>query len=337
MPFTLVGAVHDRVRLAGAHDVELQGHYAYVTGKWGSFAVVDVSDAEAPRVVGALTEGIGDGETVLPMGDVCLVGADDLLAVDVRDPARPTVVKRIGDPTIRKINGMARWGSHVLAASKGRHVNVFDVADPKSPSLVGSLDTKRRGRVAAPHDIAAFGDRIAIVDQQHGSDTKLRVYRVGDARAGHLWPIDDWVVEGAVGAPSMDGANRIVVRGRYAFVANNHADSVSAIDLSDPAEPVLLATLPTAARGPCGLTRHRGVLLVACDRGVEAIDVADPCRPRSLGHVAAPAVFAGSDRASSDERRRRGGGHDLVFRDGLLYVTAQGSDGLAVFRVQLEP
>ncbi len=335
--FSIVSAVRDHRELAGAHDVELQGDHAFIAGKWGAFAVVDISRPSHPRVLGSITEGIGDGETVLPLGDVCLVGADALLAVDVADPTRPALLKRVVHPTIRRINGMVRRGAHVLAASKGGDVNVFDIARPRDPRFIGSLDTRKCGSVTAPHDIAVFGNHAIVVDQRRGSPVKLCIYRIGEHGRDTLWPVDRWVVEGAVKDKRLDGANRIAIRPPHAFVACNHADNVAVVCLENPRRPVVLAVIPTADHSPCGLTRHGDTLFVASERTVEAVSIEDPHRPRSLCHLTAPDVFAGGDPRASDPRRRRGGAHDLVFRAGLLYVTAQGSDGLGVFRFHGRP
>jgi len=334
---SIVGAVRDRRRLAGAPDVELQGDHAFVAGKWGAFAVVDISRPSRPRVVGSIAEGIGDGETVLPLGDVCLVGADALLAVDVTDPTYPAVVKRVVHPTIRRINGMVRWDAHLLAASKAGHVNVFDIARPRDPRFIGSLDTRKRGGVTAPHDIAIFGDCAIVVDQRRGSLVKLCIYRIGEHARDTLWPIGRWVVEGAVKDKRLDGANRIAIRYPHAFVACNHADTLAVVGLENPRRPVVVAVIPTADHSPCGLTRHGDTLFVASERTVEAVSIEDPRQPRSLCSLTAPDVFAGGDPRASDPRRKRGGAHDLVFRAGLLYVTAQGSDGVGVFRFHGRP
>ena len=117
-PFSLVGLVHDDLALNRPHDVELQGNIAYVPGKGGSLAIIDVSDVTKPKLLSSLV-GLEDAETVLPMGDVLLLGTRDFLAVDVSDPARPKIVTHISDrPRIDKINGMALRGDHVLAANK---------------------------------------------------------------------------------------------------------------------------------------------------------------------------------------------------------------------------
>lgn len=329
-PFAVVGAIHDSDQLAGAHDIQVQGHFAYITGKWNSFAIVDISDPSAPRVTGSIMAGIGDGGALMVLDDVCLLGADEFLVVDISDPTHPAITKKISHKTIHGINGMVRWGTYVLTASKIGYVNVFDVAEPSDPRFLGSLDTKRYGGIKAPHDIAILGDHIVIVNQELGAPIKLRIYRVGEVETGILWPIDKWIAEGALSESVMDGANRIVVHGRHAAVASNYANTVSTVDLSDPARPLLAAVIKTSDVEPSGLTRNGSVLFAACERTVEAIDIEDPHRPRSLGHVKAPELLLIGDPATDSRRRSRAGGHDLAYSEGLLYVTGQSSNGLGI-------
>lgn len=69
------------------------------------------------------------------------------------------------------------------------------------------------------------------------------------------------------------------------------------------------------------------VVFAAGGQTVQAIDVSDPDAPRELGRLSSPQAFPG---AADD-------GHDLVYVDGHLFVTAQTSHSLAVVRVANEP
>jgi hypothetical protein len=65
----------------------------------GSLAIIDVNDPTAPRLVSSMVDPVllEDAETVLPMGDVLLLGTRDFFAVNIRDPARPKILKKISD------------------------------------------------------------------------------------------------------------------------------------------------------------------------------------------------------------------------------------------------
>jgi hypothetical protein len=259
-------------------------------------------------------------------GGICLLGTNDLLAVDVSDPDRPEIGKRIADPMIDRINGMAQRGRHVLAANKSGYVDVFEVSDPADPRFVGALNSRDRGNIRSPHDIAAFGERIIIVDQRTGSPLKLRIYRVAEGPESELWPIERWVVEGTVRGEELDGANRVAVQGRYAYIACNYGHSLGVIDMADPENPEKVAVIPTAGREPDGLCRVGDTLFIGAAKTVQAVEVSNPRKPRDLGHCdCAEAVFPDSGPESGDA-------HDLVVRDGIVYVTAQASDRLGILR-----
>lgn len=94
-----MGLLRDKRALNGAHDVELQGDLAFVAGKGGSLAHIDVSDPASSRLVSSLVDAVGyeDAGALLPVGDVLLLGTRDFLAIDIRDSFRPQVLKRIAD------------------------------------------------------------------------------------------------------------------------------------------------------------------------------------------------------------------------------------------------
>lgn len=339
-PLELVGVLDDEQALNRPHDVELQGNVAYVPGKGGSLALIDISDPANPELLSALMDAVGleDAETVLPMGDVLLLGARDFLSVDVRDPAHPKILKRISDrPRIDKINGMALSGRHVFTANKTGFVTVFDVSDPADPKYVDALDTTARGGLEKPHDIAVSGDRIIVVDAALTSPANVRMYRVREAGTGRLLPSRDWEIEGAIPTSEqlrfdLGGANRVAVAGRHAYVGAFGRDRVGVIDIGDPRSLVQVANMPCCDIDATGMTVSGQVLFVSGGECVEAIDISEPSRPVSLAQYRAGELFP-TRRIEFGGATRYDNGHDLVYRDGYLYVTAQNDHRFGVLKV----
>jgi len=339
-PFALVGLLHDDVALNRPHDVELQGEVAYVPGKGGSLAAIDVSDVTRPRLLSALVglEELEDCETVLPMGPTLLVGSRDFLAVDVSNPRRPVIVKRISErPRIDRINGMALRGRVVFTANKVGSVGVFDVSDPADPKLLDVLDTWTRGGLQSPHDVAVFGDRILVANAAHNGPVFVQVYRVADPKTHELLPAREWEVEGSIVYSGklhehLGGANRVALFGRYAGVGAFMRDRIGVIDLSNPRKLRLLATLPVADIGANGMTAAGRILFVAGGEAVEAVDVSNPARPVSVAQYRNGRLFP-TRRLMLGNVPRFDNAHDLVYRDGYLFVTAQNDNRLGILKV----
>lgn len=345
--FSLVGLLHDDLALDRPHDVEIQENIAYVPGKGGSLAIIDVSDVTKPKLLSSLVgvEGLEDAETVLPMGDVLLLGTRDFLAVDVSDPARPKILKRISDrPRIDSINGMALRGDHVLTANKSGYVTVFDVSDPSDPVLTGVLDTKEHGGLRAPHDVAVFGDHIIVVSAGNSSDlfsphTDLAVYRVADSKTHRFLPLEEWTVEAVVEASgklrdSLSGANRVAITydHRYATVGAFVHSRVGIIDIRNPRKLQPTANMPVGDIDATGMTISGKALFVAGGECVEAIDITDPADPVSIAQYRGGRLFP-TRRLVFNGTPRYDNGHDLVYRDGYLYVTAQNDNQFGILKI----
>jgi hypothetical protein len=333
----LAGVLHHERALAGAHDVQLQGNYAYVAGKGGSVAIVDVSDAQHPRLVSFLYDPVAleDAETVLPMGDVLLVGTRDLVAIDIRNPAQPKILKTIADrPRIDAINGMALRGNHVLAANKRGTIVVFDVTNPASPVYVGARVTASDGAIS-PHDIGVSGDHAVIVDVAPNRPSNVYIYRVADAVTHQLLPPEKWTVEGKLPNKSgqkMDGANRVALWGDYGAAGAFGPDWVGIFDRSKPAEPRIISTLPVCDIDATGMTLAGRILFVAGGECAEAIDISNPALPVSLAQYRGGRLFP-SRRVMRKDGPRFDNGHDLVYRDGYLDVTAQNDHNLGILKI----
>ena len=288
--FSIVSVLHDDRSFNRPHDVVLQGHLAFVPGKGGSIAIVDVTDPTAPRVIWSKLdpEQLPDAETVLVVGNHLMLGTRDLFSLDIRHPSHPVWLTTIVDRMrVDKINGMVQRDEHVFAACKHGWVAVFDVRSPAAPRLVDAIDLRKRYGFQCPHDIDAFGDHIVVVDPDYfgrdGNPGKIGVWRVADPETHVLMASDDWALEGRVISHDLVGANRVQVRGSHAYVAGSQyakPSRTAVVDLADPAHPSLAAVLPFSdIRGPNGLTVVGNALFSAGGQTIEAIDISDPHHP----------------------------------------------------------
>lgn len=328
---TLV-SVLEHEGLAGAHDIEVREGVAYVAGKTGRVAILDVSDPARPSLLSTIStdeeSALNNAETVLLVDDTCLLGTNALLALDISHPSAPTITRIVDDERIDRINGMVSWGEHAIAVNKGGYLDVFDISDPREPSLLGVADTRKSGNLRSPHDIARFGDRYLVLPSA-GTEMPayFGIYEVSRT-GGQLLPADAWRCIGTVYDSNLAGANRIVVDDRYAYVCCHYSHRLGIIDLADPHEPRLVTTVRTAGYEPDGLAKDGALLFVGAGRTVEVFDVATPDNPRSI------AVYSGDPLFSEPEGPGRGNAHDLVVRAGFVYVTAQRDDRIGILKFE---
>jgi hypothetical protein len=283
-------------------------------------------------------QGLEDAETVLPMGDILLLGTRDFLAIDIRNPMRPTIVKRISDrPRIDKINGMALRGDYVFTANKSGYVTVFDVSNPANPRLHDTLDAVKHGDLQSPHDIATFGDRIVVVNAAHRGPVHMQIYRVADPQTHELLPASQWVLEGAVRdkgimRDDLGGANRVALAGPFACVGAFVCDRVGLVDISNPRKPVQVANMPAGDIDATGMTVSGKLLWVAGGQCVEAIDLSNPLAPVSVAQYRGGRLFA-TRRLIFKGQPRFDNAHDLVYRDGYVYATAQNDNQFGILKL----
>jgi hypothetical protein len=336
----LVGLLRDDRALNRAHDVELQDDLAFVAGKGGSLAIVNIGDPTAPRLVSSLADPVQyeDAETVMPLGGVLLLGTRDFFAIDIRNPEQPRPLKKISDrPRIDKINGMARFGHHVLTANKSGYIGVFDVSDPKDPRYVEALHTAGTGGPRQPHDIAVWGNHAIVADAKQHEPHSVFVYQIADAGSDELLPVDQWKLAGRVSNAEnegdLQGANRVVVwNDRYAGVGAFVPDRVGILDVSDPARPHQLANMPVCDIDATGMAIYGSMLLVSGGECVEVIDVSQPSSPVSVARYRGGRLFP-TRRLKLDSASRYDNGHDLVYRGGYIYVTAQNDNSLGILKI----
>lgn len=331
--FSVAAILDHEQALAGAHDVELAGPLAVVAGKGGAVAIVDVAEPTRPKLLWHKQDekALFDAETVLIDGPRLYLGTVDFFSIDITNPSQPKFDAKLADrPRIDRINGFARRGNYVLAANKEGFINAFDVSQPDRPKLFGAAKVDASG-IGSPHDLDVMGDFAVVADPQgfgrRGRDGKLGVVRIADEKTHDLLATDQWTIAGVLESPQLRGANRVRVLGNYALVAASSKlvqPHFVSVDLSNPARPREAAAIPFTDRyGPNGMGVSGKVVFLGGGRTVEAIDVSDLASPRRL----AAQVFA--DALPTNDANA----HDLVYRDGHVFVTGQNDHRLVILRV----
>ncbi|NOX53453.1 MAG: hypothetical protein GXP27_03245, partial [Planctomycetes bacterium] len=89
---------------------------------------------------------------------------------------------------------------------------------------------------------------------------------------------------------------------------------------------------PVADIGANGMAAAGKILFVAGGEAVEAIDISDPARPVSIAQYRNGRLFP-TRRLMLGKTPRFDNAHDLVYRSGYLFVTAQNDNQLGILKV----
>ena len=242
-------------------DLVFVGDHLYVVDGYYGIQVVDVSDPTAPVVVGNVDTGTA----------VCITAADDLLYVgtsyngtrilEISDPAQPTEIGVI--PVSHTIRSVDIIGDRLYMAHASYGTKVYDVSDPAAPAFEGELPTIGRAR--------ALSDPNRVLIFTKSADTNMSVYALENL--DFLGPVVNVEVAGSYNAVAGDG---------NLLVAGYIASDPDLWDVSDPAAPTLMGSLPASGnRTPIGFMGSR---IVLGDRnGLHLFDINDPANPLELG------------------------------------------------------
>ena len=349
--FSVVSILKHKEALGRAHDVELSGNLAFVPGKDGAIAIIDIAQPQNPELLWH-KEGLGDSETVLLYGNHLLLGTNDFYSVDISNPQRPVFRKKISEPTDRRIdriNGMVKRGNTVFAANKSGWINAFDICDIKAPSLAGSLNVAEKYDLMSPHDIDSFGEFVIIVDPRKFGRSptgtgKIVIIKAIDRASGQALSADEWVLAGEIENKQLSGANRVQVSGSFAYTASSYgperpirAPMLGVVDISNPHSPRFAASVRfDGNHGPNGLTIAGRIAFLAGGETIEAVDITDPRHPIKLGSQKLPASNINPDSSYAKGKRKTDNAHDLIYRDGHLYVSCQSDDSFMILKINDE-
>src|SRR6056297_2842559 len=165
--FSVAAVLRDRAAFDRPHDIELQGDLAFVPGKGGSLAIVDVANPDQPKLLCQRHDDrkLAEAETVLVAKGRLFLGTHDLHAIDVSQPETPVFQARVSDrKRIRHINGMVCRRDTIFAASKHGWLDAFDISDPVTPTLAGAVNLREKYSIASSHEVDLFGEFAVVAD-----------------------------------------------------------------------------------------------------------------------------------------------------------------------------
>lgn len=245
---------------------------------------------DVDRLVGSQVSGLALA------GATAVIGAGpNLVFVDLSDPAAPVAVaevRRGAQSAVpydhETVTPLGARDGYVLV-SVGSIFEMYDVSDPASPELAGTLDLGFEAERAA-----VVGDRAWLAGtrwQWNHSEPAVAVVDLTD-------PTDPREIGGFVpAAPVSD----LVVTGDLVALAEGN-DQLQLLDGSDPARPRVLST--TSLGGPIWRLTVVGTLAYAMTSGgIQVLDIADPATvsvvrsiPYSAPGILPAAIIAAGDR-----------------------------------------
>jgi chitodextrinase len=213
---TYVGQVYSDTKLFGAYGIAVSGRYAYVayqgvivgspstprTSK-GGFSVIDITDPSGPTIVGNLdnnnltgsnTNALSGADGVGVSGNDAYVaawGKNAITVIDISNPASPTIVTSLVDPThLNEPSDVAVSGSHLFVSDYGSAgVTAVDISNPTSPSVAGYTSATQlagayRIKVAGSYAYVAgsISNTLATVNVSNPAAPVLTNAFVTDAR-----------------------------------------------------------------------------------------------------------------------------------------------------------
>ncbi len=288
-------------------DVAVSGSFAYAVVRFRDLRVLDISDPSNPVLKG--TCACSGYQAAVLGSEVVINSGNGLRIVDAANPSCPIVVGTLVVPTFT--DDLAVSDGHAFLAERDSGLVVVDLADPAAPAIVATYDALGQARGVAVRDGYAYvtaDSHLHVLDATDPSNLQW----IGSADLpGSAGAVD---ALGSLAVAIADSMLIVVdvsdprapqVRSTFACVARDvelygtcaciagggysSPNDLSVIDLSDPANPRLLARAdPDDGLGQgLGLAASAGLAYVAV-AGDEMPPDWNGLRVFSLGNLRAP-------------------------------------------------
>lgn len=301
-----MGRYHARTTISGARVV---GDVAYLALQKRGVAAIDISD---PRNMVELDRrDFGHPEPqalcIEVIGDVAYVSAgfgfgedyDGVWLFDVSDPTDITVLPNRLE-WLDDAYEVRALGDVAYVANGDSGIRVLDVSDPRSPVQLDGL------RLLGPATSILLHEHVLYV-----TGPNLAIIDVSVPRSPVL--LHEIIIP--------NHASDLAIHNGIGVLADEAGNQVKVLDLANPEAPRVLGVLSGLSGTEAGLVELDWPTAFVSSRlgqaGIDAIDVSDPTRPRTIGRL--PSLPGGSVQ-------------DMA-RVGSLLFTAEGMTGIGVIDV----
>jgi hypothetical protein len=255
------------------YGLAVGGDHAFVAVLDDGMRVVEITDPEAPVLVGGLdTDGLAL-DIAVSQNYVYLADSSAVHVVDVAVPAAPVLAGSY--ESVRYAFGVAHLGDFAYVADGYDGLITLSVSDPTQPMLIRGLDI-----ADAPRVITVAGDYAYHADGLSG----LQIFRISEPALPTL--------TGSCNTPGF--ARDVDVANGFAFVADGDSGLVI-IDVTDPTPPEIIGryesgirVVSVAAQGEYAYvaTHTECAGLPSCLGALEVVHVGDPHNPvRAFGPI----------------------------------------------------
>lgn len=242
--------------------VALDNDCCHVADAVEGYALVDVGVPAAPVVLGrhALASGL---QTVspAPVPSLVYVGtqSNGIVVLDVGDPA---AIQAVGSAGAMRVSDLALVGNQLYASSSGHHLQIFSVADPAQPVLLGQTDYYWNGE-----GVVVDGPYAFVANRYHPG---FSIVHCSDPEA--LVVTDYREVRGDLRWLDVDGSLVAMAGSRYYVF----------LDVADPARPAHLSQRDFGSF-PNAVILEDGLAYCHSFGALVIYDLADPTHPMRIG------------------------------------------------------
>lgn len=210
----------------------------------GGLHIVDVSNPASPQLLAQITSADSGYDTIhnVSVGEGFVYEADSatptIKVFDVSDPQNPAFVRDIVTPDALFIHDVAALGGRLYASGWDGSTYIYDVSAVASgpPPLLGTVASGSHS-----HSTWVTSDGAILISSREINDGDVRLYDISDPGAPVLLSTVD---QTSLGIESFSPHNPVLFDDRLLFVSWYQA-GVVAIDISNPANPVLVGSYDT--------------------------------------------------------------------------------------------
>jgi hypothetical protein len=221
--------------------------------------VSDASDPGNPVEEGSLWLPVTPSVIEAEGNRLYAAGGSSLLVYDITDTAHPELLGRYDGPSTFTLGAVSASKAYIAS---GNTISIVDLSTPSLPTLRGSLSLPGHA------DVVAVQGALLCAHQWNETSNTITTVDISDADHPH-----------ALGALGIHGMNRLVLSGRWAYMAG--LDAFYVLDFQNPSQPLVAGILASGVGSD--LVVKEPLAYLAGGVAISILEISNATAPVQLG------------------------------------------------------
>ena len=332
-PGANISGIIESVMIPNATKVNILDDKAYIASGYQGLYTIDIKNPECPETLSSFNTTVSNEmKDIAVLNDIVYATTgNEMQIIDISNPYQPWSIGSVNTSHTSKLLTISNNTLFVslyyrtffmLDYTNHFYLLTFDVSNPENPLFIGTTDGQnhQNGYIV---NMLSSGNMVYLASYSSSSLGGVQMDHSNFFVIDGNIPSDPKIIgrvshNGKTGGLDVSGNTAFVTFTGDMFFDIPASPLLSAIDISDPQQPVIIGEIDLPAYGSLTVSNDKAYILPVFSSQIYIVDISNPCDMQIMGEMVTPSIIK-----------------DLSISGDLAYAAA-GNSGLLILPLPAE-